>query len=165
MANKVNTNNIIDIDFSIIAKQKFRIDGDDNRILELNTSDLSVVTRLSETYPKLEALQEKVSQIGEQANAVSSEDENAMSQLNSLGDGLSEIDKEMRDFIDYIFDSNVCEVCSPQGSMYDPIGGGLRYEHIINTLVDLYSTTISAEMRKTKSAMNSHTAKYTGKKK
>lgn len=164
MANKVNTIGITDLDMSVIAKQKFRIDGDDDRILELNTSDLSVVTRLSEAYPKLNALQSKVTSLRTDIINVDESDDNSIELLTQLGNGLKEVDSEMRALIDYIFDSNVCEVVSPFGSMYDPIGGSLRYEHIIEKLVALYSDTINAEATKTRKNMNKHTAKYVGNK-
>ena len=49
-------NDVIDIKLAV-EKQKIRIDGDDNRIIELDTSDLSVLTRLNEYYPKLKELE------------------------------------------------------------------------------------------------------------
>ena len=42
-----------DLDLSSIRRKRFRIDGDDNRILELNTSDLNLLVRLKDAYPKI----------------------------------------------------------------------------------------------------------------
>ena len=40
---------VVDISLSAINKKKIRIDGDDNRILELNTSDLGIFGRLKKS--------------------------------------------------------------------------------------------------------------------
>ena len=57
MAN-VTTNNVQDLDFSVLHKKQFRIKGlGDERILELDTSDLSVINRLEESQPKLKNLE------------------------------------------------------------------------------------------------------------
>ena len=56
-------NNVQDLDFSVLHKQKFRIDGDDNRILELDVADFSVLDRLRESYPKLKDMQEEATKL------------------------------------------------------------------------------------------------------
>ena len=44
---------VIDIDLSPTKKKSFRIDGDNSRIIYLNTSDVNIAIRLEELYPKL----------------------------------------------------------------------------------------------------------------
>lgn len=155
------------IDLSALRKKRFRInldDGDDNRILALNVSDIGVVNRLSEGYERLTKLDAKVATLGSTKPIEADDsDEAAQTKIREFTDKLKEIDSEMRSVIDYIFDSNVCEVCCPYGSMYDPVNGKLRYEHIIDALMNLYSTSLASEMEKTKKKIKSHTAKYTGK--
>ena len=76
---------------------------------------------------------------------------------------LRKIDDEMRSIIDYIFDAPVSAVCADSGSMYDPINGQFRYEHIINTLGNLYEVELSSEMDKVSARVQKHTNKYTKK--
>ena len=76
---------------------------------------------------------------------------------------MKSVDTDMRNLIDYLFDSNVSEVCAPFGSMYDPIDGIQRYEHIINALIPLYDETISTETKKVQARVKKHTSKYTKK--
>lgn len=165
MGNETTTNtNIVDIDLSAIRKKRFRIDGDDNRILELNTSDLNILPRLKETYPKLTELNNQVAELSVQSatSAEGSGLENG--EFDSVIDTLTKVDASMRELIDYIFDSNVSEVCAPSGSMYDPINGQCRFEHIISCLTNLYETDLSAELSKLAQRTNKHTSKYTRKK-
>lgn len=150
-------NDIIDVDLSVIKKKKFRINGDNSKILELNTSDMGIVTRLDESYQKLIDLQNSVASL---ADDVKDED-NDRETLSSTANKLNKIDGEMRELLDYIFQSNVSEICGSEGSMYDPINGTFRYEHIISTLIKLYENNLSKEFNKMKQNISKHTAKYT----
>lgn len=159
MAKKLTStqNDVIDISLSSIRKKRFRIDGDDSRILELDTSDLGILSRLQETYPKLQKLNEKAVEDWSKADKADEQDYSATVTL------LTDIDTEMRKLIDYIFDSNVSEVCVPTGTMYDPINGQFRFEYIISCLSTLYETNISAETKKLSERVQKYTSKYTGK--
>lgn len=163
MGATTNTNDIIDVSLSGARKKKIRIDGDDNRILELNTSDLNLLVRLREVYPELTALSKEA--FSNWPDEEIPEDTDFMSDPNvsKATEILKETDAKMRDLIDYIFDSNVSEVCAPSGSMYDPVGGKLRYEHIVDCLSALYEKDISMEMKKISKRVQKHTDKYTQK--
>lgn len=163
MAKKVATtnmqNDIVDINLSAIRKKRFRIDGDDNRILELNTSDLGVLSRIKEAYPKLQELNERAIQDWPNSDA----DHVGEKDYEAVVNVLKGIDTEMRQLIDYIFNSNVSEVCAPDGTMYDPIDGQFRFEHIINCLVALYENNIDLEVKQISNRVRKYTDKYTGK--
>ena len=152
---------IVDVDLGFVEKKRFRINGDYNRMLELNVSDLHIATRLRVGYPKLQKL------LGEAQKSIAAipEKEDELEELGALADTLMAIDKEMRSIIDYIFDTNASEICAPSGSMYDPVGSDFRFVHIIETLANLYSTGLADEFNKVKNKVESKTSKYTGKKK
>lgn len=155
------TQNITDISLDVIRKKRFRIDGDDNRILELNTSDLNILARLKESYPKLikiadNAFKNLPEVNGNVENYDFMTDEATTEVINSL----AQADKEMRELVDYIFNSNVSEMCAPDGSMYDPINGKFRFEHIMDTLANLYETDVAGEMTKVSNRVKKHTDKY-----
>ena len=162
--NNVN-NDIVDVSLSGARKKKIRIDGDDNRILELNTSDLNLIVRLREVYPQLTSLSNDAFSNWTEKEISDSENTDFMSNptVSKITELLKETDAKMRELIDYIFDSNVSEVCAPSGSMYDPVGGKLRYEHIVDCLSSLYEKDISTEMKKISKRVQKHTDKYTHK--
>lgn len=137
----------IDIDLSPIKKTKFRIDGDSNRVLELNLQDMKMPSRLNETIPKLEEL----------SNSYSTLD---IDDLDELSKQIDLLDTEIRDCVDYIFDSNVSEVTAPFGTMFDIIGGKFRCEYILDVLIKLYEDTIQKEADAYSKQMLKHTAKY-----
>lgn len=146
---------IIDLDLSITRKKRFRIDGDNDKILELNTSDLNIIARLDDTMEKLSELENEVVD----SDGLNEDD----TELSLVADRLKTIDNKMREYVDYIFDSNVSELCAGNGSMYDPFGGKMRYEHIIDTLISLYDANLKKEAISLKNRVEKKTAKYTKK--
>lgn len=150
---------ITDVNLGFVEKKKFRIGGDSRRILELNVSDLNILSRLKVGYPKLNTLfDEAQKKITEIPDDLSKEE-----LIGELADRLTEIDKDMRETIDYIFDTNASEVCAPSGNMYDPVGGQLRYMRVLDTLTGLYTNGLHAEFDKMKNRVEKRAEKYTKK--
>ena len=147
--------NVIDIKLS--QRKTFRIDGDNNKLLSLDISDLNVITRLNEAYPKM---RQSALEASDRLSKAKLDDEDT-DVLQELADALKGIDDGMREQIDYVFDAPVSEVCAPKGTMYDPYNGEFRFEHIITALAGLYSNNLSDEFVKMKQNVNKHTSKYT----
>lgn len=141
---------IPNIDLSVTSKKQFTIDGDADRVIELNTSDISILSRLKESYPKLEEL-------GNRAASVS--DENT----DDIIDVLNKTDAEIREILDYIFDSKIADKCAPSGTMYDMFNGEFRFEHIMNKLIALYENNLDKEYKLMTKKIKKHTDKYIGK--
>jgi hypothetical protein len=160
-----NTNNdIIDLDLSVTKRKRFRFDHDDNRIVDLNTSDMNIIGRMTESYPKLEELQQRASKLMDGIKTDSDEEDNeasAVADMRTVSDRLKDIDKDMRDLIDFMFDAPVSQAAAPDGSMYDPYNGSFRFEYIIAVLITQYEKNLQTEFNKMAKQMDIHTAKYT----
>ena len=141
------TEDVVDINIDGIKRTKFRINGDNDAIIELNLSDLGILQRLEEGMKKLS---EEMSAI---AN-ISNDDED-------LSEKMKQADQKMREYVDYIFDYPVSAACVKYGTMYDPKDGVFRYEAIINTLTNLYANNINAEFQKLQKRITKYTDKYT----
>ena len=76
---------------------------------------------------------------------------------------LKDIDKKMREKLNYIFASDIADICEPTGNMYDPVGGEFRFEHIIDVLTTLYANNITTEFKKMQERVKKHTSKYVNK--
>ena len=147
---------INNIDLTVTKRKEFTINDDPTKVLKLNTSDLSMVTRLNRIYPKLKEL----------ANSALTafdvdESDDTEEFMAKTSESLTKIDTEMRTLIDELFDSNVSELCAPDGTMYDPIGGKLRFEYIIEALAQLYERDLKTEVEKTTAHISKYTNKYT----
>lgn len=147
---------IQDIDLSVIQKKRFRINGDNSKILELNTSDMRIASRLKESYPRLNTLMDEVA---DEFNSIPDDAEDEET-LTKVADAVNKIDGKMREEIDYIFDANVSEVCGSDGSMWDPIDGMFRYEHIIDKLAKLYENNLDKEFADMKRRVETKAGKY-----
>lgn len=154
MTKDVTTNNIIDISMPAIKRKRIRINGDDSSILELNTSDMMITARLEDAYPKLNALLSKAAELSDEAEL--GEGEDIISKFNT---SMKEIDSQMRELVDYIFDAEVSKVCCGAGSMYDPFNGSFRYEIILETLFKLYEENLNKEFQALKKKVNKYAKK------
>lgn len=157
---KVEEPEVINIELSAIKKKRFCINGDKKKILELNTSDLNISSRLSSAYKRLTNYMEKVNKT---LTEIPDDGELTDEQEELVRNRLAEIDAEMRNEIDFIFDAPVSDVCSDGGSMYDPFDGMFRFEHIIEAIAKLYENNLSSEFEKIRKRINVKTSKYTKK--
>ena len=153
---------IIDLDLSVTRKKRFRFDGDNSRIIELNTSDMNIMARMSESYPKLKEQQEKAAKLMEGIEIKEEATEASVAEdMATISERLRVVDTEMRDLIDYMFNAPVSKAAAPDGSMYDPYEGSFRFEYIITLLIKQYENNLQAEFNKMSKQMEKHTAKYT----
>ena len=150
---QADINNVIDISLDTATKQRFRINGDNDAIIELNVSDFGIIERLEKGLTDLDKHMKTISNIPD-----SMEDK-------EISVKLKEVDKHMRECVDYIFDYPVSAVCAKGGTMYDPKGGKFRYEAIIDGLLQLYTDNINHEAKLIEARVKKHTDKYTSKKK
>lgn len=155
----VVTDDIQDIDLSIIKKKRFRINGDNNRILELNTSDLNIISRLTSAYDRLQGYMTEVGKVLSELP----DDEITQETEKIASEQLAKIDAKMRKELDYIFDAPVSEVCDDGGSMYDPFEGAFKFEHIIEAVLKLYERNLDKEFNKIRKRVSAKTSKYTKK--
>lgn len=155
----MDENKALVLDLSNLQKTKITVkDGKDVRDLYLNLSDMNILVRFKEKYSTLQELETKVFSTMSEPS-----EEGNLDSVFELGDTLETVDKEMRECIDYIFDSNVSEVCAPFGSMYDIVDGEMRCEHIISAISALYESNIHEETKKLERRIKKHTGKYVKK--
>ena len=154
-----NINNTIDLDLSEIRKKRIRIDGDDNRIVEINISDMGVMDRLQNAYDRLVSLANEYHMAEEEE---ASEDEDV--EVAKLIESLKNLDIKMRELVDYVFNANVSEVCVQDGTMADPVNGQFKFEYIIEKFLALYDKNFDMEFKKMSKSVSKHTNKYTRKK-
>jgi phage-related protein len=145
---------IIDIQMAS-PKKTYRINGDNNCIIELNPSDLNVIVRIKEVYAKLNNMAQRAG-----ALLVDQEEATTEKSLNKIAKALTELDAEMKDMVDYIFDSKVSDVLAQGTNMYSPVNGEFWFEHCIDVLIGLYNANFSKEMRKMKEQVQKQTSKY-----
>lgn len=156
----VTNDEVQDIVIEGAKRKKFRINGDNNKILELNTNDMGVSYRLTEAYKRLNELMSSVQETLKDLPDDGELDEEGYDKVVS---GLKELNDGMCREIDFIFDAPVAEMCADGGSMYDPSNGMFRYEHIIDKITSLYETSLNHEFTLMRQRANNRASKYTVK--
>jgi hypothetical protein len=152
---KDTVNDVIDVDISPIKKKRFRINGDNNKILELNVSDTTIIKRIPEAEKKLKKLAEEATSFTDDELK-----DNSADGLETFSKKLDSIDSKMRTIVDGIFNAPVSAVCADDGSMYDPFDGQFRFEYIIEKIIALYEENITVEYSKLHERVKKHTSKY-----
>ena len=147
----INEEDTIDISMPQIARKRVRFDGDNNRVVYIDPSDMGIINRLQEALPKLKEFTMDV------YNKVDSEgDSNTVQRLK-------EVDDKMRELIDYIFDAPVSIAAVPRGAMYNLHNGVFNFEHIIEVMATQYENSFESEFKQLNARLKNYTGKYTGK--
>lgn len=149
--------NIIDINIGGISKKRIRVNGDDNKILLLNTNDSSILERFTDGYSELMEWKDKyiknMSELKEEA------DISGIAYWKQIAEVLKPIDSKMREILNYIFNADVSGICD--GAMYDIVESGkMRFETILETLIELYGDTIANNYKKMSERVSDLTKDY-----
>lgn len=156
--------NFTDIDLSLTEKKPFRFGNDDNRVVYLNTADMNLIKRAEELLPKIGEIATKFGEdVAEAQESKGKIDEDTI--VNTYKDKLTELDLEMRNLIDELFNAPVSAAAAPDGSMFDIFNGTFRYEIIIDVVGQQFLDNIQSEIKKMESKLKQHTKKYTKGKK
>ena len=156
--NNAPEDDIQDIRIEGAKRKKFRINGDNNKILELNTNDIGVSYRLTEAYSRLNKLMDKVQDaLKDIPDSDDIEDENYITVTGSL----KELNDAMCREVDFIFDAPVSKVCLDGMSMYTPSNGMFMYEHIIDAITSLYESDLNNEFTLMRQRVAERTKRYT----
>lgn len=163
MAEKSNIN------LNITTRQRFTIDNDKSRVIELDTHDLALVNRLSESVKRINALKEDWEKLEKMANIpddveISEDDvdDALLKEVADFSDQFAVIEAKMRDIVDYIFDCpGLCQTVVGNASIFSPVNGAYKFEQIIDVLTGLYEDSIEKEAKKiNKQKVEAKTSKY-----
>ena len=142
------------------TKKKYAIDGEKNRILEIDLQDISITSRIKPAMEKTERVQSNWDGLRDLDPDNLTEDEAAQ-----LEAAYEKAEAEMREAIDYLFNANVSEVMLKDTSAFTPVNGRLKYDILVSALSEKYGDTIKREMGKFNvGKVNKRVQKYIGKK-
>lgn len=152
------------ITFNVETREKFFIDGDENKVIELDVNDVNLVNRLTDAIPKMQELDKRWTALNEAANAIKNgEDvEENLEEVTKFSSTFKSIETEIRNILDDAFDSpGMSDTILGATSAFSPVNGKFKYEQIIDVLVGLYETNIKKEAEKfNRTKVKKKTAKY-----
>lgn len=167
---------VINLKIGVNTRQKFSIDDDENRIIELDTKDVGIADRFARAIKRMEALEQKwvrlresaelaekaAANIQESAEVINEED---FDKISAFSDNYQEVDREMRDILDEVFDCpGMCDTILGNTCTFSIINGRYKYEQIMDVLIGVYEAEIKSEVNKlNKARIADKTKKYTKK--
>lgn len=123
----------------------FTINNDPNRFIQINTTDLGILERLEKAQKNLEHLQ-KEAEIKQASNTDGL-------QYSILG----EIDKAIREQINYIFGSDVSTPAFGTAYCFSTCNGSPIFENFLNALIPEIEKDVTVESKKTQANISKYT--------
>ena len=124
--------------------KEYQIGDDENAVIRINTTDVGILARLNEAVKNIEQIQKKYE------NAEKAESTDAI-QL------ITECDKDIREQINYIFDSDVCTVAFGEVNCLSLVGGKPIFENFLEVLIPV----MQADFESAQKISDEKVGKYT----
>ena len=142
------------INLAVDTVKSFTINGDENRVVEFDTSDYGIIERFSECLDRMDAAAAHYESIKKDDS------------LTDMAEKMKKADEEMYDIIDYIFDSKLARIALNGKSPFAPAKGkGMyKFEEILIQFLSQCEKDLQKGFEKiNKAHVNKHTGKYTKK--
>lgn len=131
--------------------KEFSINGDENRVIRFNPSDLAIIKRLEEAKNKISesmAIKDDI-ELDNEGKPVNS--------LENYSKIINHIDNVIKDQINYIFDNNVADVVFGNQSPLANIKGKPLYERFMESVMPEIKKAVEEEAKESRKRV----AKYT----
>ena len=131
--------------------KEFSINGDENRVIRFNPSDLAIIKRLEEAKNKISesmAIKDDI-ELDNEGKPVDS--------LENYSKVISHIDNVIKEQINYIFDSDVANVVFANQSPLANIKGKPLYERFMESVMPEIKKAVEEEAKESRKRV----AKYT----
>ena len=131
--------------------KEFTINGDENRVIRFNPSDIAILKRLDEAKDKiLEAMQvEKDIELDVEGKPIES--------LENASKVVKHIDDTIKEQINYVFDYNVSDVVFGKQSPMANIKGLPLYVRFMESVKPVIESALKEESEKSRKRVNKYT--------
>lgn len=162
MTKNVNIHGNVDFDGS--SKKYFTVGGNEDNVIEFDPTDMHVIDRLTESIKIFNSLEDDWKKLSEIAQNDIPDADDAESMIAASGKYVKqsdEIERKIRETINYIFDSDIADALLGNSSSLSPINGKYKFEHLIEKVLECYEEHIKREAPKfEKRKLQKYTSKY-----
>lgn len=123
--------------------KEYSINGDESRILRINTSDMNIITRMNKAEKELQKIADKC---------------NSATADNAI-ETLSYLDNEVRKQINYVFDGDVSDIIFGNTNCISLAGGKPIFENFLEAVLPIIKEDISTEQKKIERKVSKYTSK------
>jgi len=131
--------------------KEYTINGDENRVIRVDTADIALTTRAVEAQKQIDAFMKRYEDIKIKADGTADIEEEAA----------IEAVKEMTDFvcgqIDYIFNSKVSDIVFNGASPLSTRNGIALYERFVNAMLPIIEADLKAENKAAQKRVDKYT--------
>lgn len=124
--------------------KRLSINGNENRIITINPTDIAVINRYNEVVPQLDELNEKY----KNTDNIS---------VDKTAEIISELDRKAREFIDYIIGSPVSDTVFGTANCLSFAGGQTIFENFLTAYMEYMTPAIKSEYEKSKKRVEKYT--------
>lgn len=126
-----------------VGYKEYSINGDESRILRINTSDMNIITRMNKAEKELQKIADKC---------------NSATADNAI-ETLSYLDNEVRKQINYVFDGDVSNIIFGNTNSISLAGGKPIFENFLEAVLPIIKEDISTEQKKIERKVSKYTSK------
>lgn len=126
-----------------VGYKEYSINGDESRILRINTSDMNIITRMNKAEKELQKIADKC---------------NSATADNAI-ETLSYLDNEVRKQINYVFDGDVSDIIFGNTNCISIAGGKPIFENFLEAVLPVIKEDISTEQKKIERKVSKYTSK------
>ena len=116
--------------------KEYQINDDENAVIRINTTDMSILDRINEVKKSLNGIMNKYKDL---------EKENLST--DEAIPFLSKCDKDIRKQINYIFGSDVCTAAFGTSNCISPCGGQPLFMNFLDAIIPIIEKDVIAEQK------------------
>ena len=131
--------------------KEYTINNDPDRVLRINTSDISLLTRADEAEKNIDAFMKRYNNIKINPDGTADADDETALQA------VKEITEYVREQIDYIFNAPVCKIAFGNTNPLSTYKGVTLYERFLNGVMPIIKADIEAENKEAQKRAEKYT--------
>ena len=128
---------------------EFTINGDETRVIKIDLNDYAIITRLNESYKRIEDFANKNS-------ADVNSDGTAKDTLSETAEVIGNFDKFIKEQIDYIFNSKVSDIVFGEKSPLSMVKGIPLYQRFLTALQPYMEEIVKRERKASEKRMDKY---------
>lgn len=131
--------------------KEYTINGDENRVIRVNTSDYGLVTRFQDARRHIEQMITKYEKFNlkPDGSPADESDEEATDALKEMGDFI-------RSEIDYIFGAKIADIVFGTTHPMSTVKGLPLYERFLNSVMPIINADLEAERKKSEAVIKKY---------
>ena len=143
---------IQNINLNLSTKKKFTLDGDPNRVIELDISDINIIDRATTAFRNIEKLQADWESLPIPKNPNNEDDgetlNDTVSTIEDFNTQFAEIENKLKQELNYMFDSDIAGTIFEANSPFSMVNGKFKFQQVVDVLMSLYENQIQSDVKK-----------------